>query len=1389
MSLSRFRSKFVAAATAVVAVASLALADGTAFNLGGGALTQNWSDATLITANDNWSGVPSIIGYQGTDGTTTTAGVDPQTILAERMTVVDVIANQTNPSTNSAGGVAEFHVNNAVTPPVTDATVALQGSGTADSPFLLIHLNTLGRTAVNVAYNLRDIDGSADNAVQQVALQYRVGSSGDFTNLSAGYVADATTGPSLATLVTPVSVALPAAAENQPVVQVRIITTNAGGNDEWVGVDDINITSSAGTSETNPAFGATAATPGTVAEGETTRLTASVIAGTNPTSTNLTVTADLTAIGGSATQSLYDDGSNGDVAGSDGVYSYQATIANGTTVGSKTLPLLVTDGESRSGTGSISLNILGAASIGQIQGSGTASPLVGNMVRTTGIVTARRGNGFFIQTPDASVDADATTSEGLLIFTGSAPAADVQPGALVNVQGTVTEFRPGTNPGSMTITEITSPTTSVVSTGNALPAPITLTMAMVNPAGSLDQFERYEGMRVQGSFMATAGGEGNTTETSGNQSLFGDFHAVVSGVARPMREAGVSILETLPAGAPANIPRFDENPELMRVNTDGINFGYKLNDIAAGATMDIVGILEYATGSSAALARYTVSPTEPVTNVVSPSGRTASTAPNQHVSVASFNVERLFDTVADPNVGDPVIQAAYLEKRFKKLSLTIRNVLKTPDVLGLIEVENISILTQLATRINSDAVAAGEPDPAYTAHLLEGNDIGGIDVAFLLKSSRVSLVAPVEQINPTLTWADPGCTTNCPPELHDRPSLVAKVLVNNGTTNVPLTVVINHLRSLNGVDTDRTREKRKLQAEDIARWVDTRQLADPTEKIIMVGDFNAFEVNDGYVDVLNTIAGNPAPVDQVVKATDDLVATNLVVMTNTIAQAERYSFEFDGNAQALDHAIASANVAENLRLEYVRNNADFPESYRVNETRPERISDHDIVMVYYAEAKYFVVTVPAAVSSGVQFNATVTAYNTNGTVDTSYVGTISFDSSDATATLPTDYTFLGGDNGTQSFPITMNEVGSRTLTVTDTTTAATATTAVNVSCAAITVTASNNGPACSLGTASFDVSLAGASSYSWVGPNGFTATSKNPTRSNLGAADAGDYTVTVTLANGCTYDATTTLVVNTGVAQPAITAPASVSVSSTDNVASIAAVDGATYEWTLSGSTITSGGDTNSITFPAGPAGTTLELSVTVTLGDCSATTSKKVQTDFNDVPPTNIFRDFINTIARNGITAGCGNGNFCPGNDVTRQQMAVFLLVSKEGTGYIPPDATGLFGDVPTTNIFAKWIEELARRGITSGCGNNNYCPTNPVTRQQMAVLLLVTKEGSGYLPPEPVGIFNDVPTSNVFAKWIEELANRGITSGCGNGNYCPTSPVTRGQMAVFLTATFGLQ
>ncbi len=182
----------------------------------------------------------------------------------------------------------------------------------------------------------------------------------------------------------------------------------------------------------------------------------------------------------------------------------------------------------------------------------------------------------------------------------------------------------------------------------------------------------------------------------------------------------------------------------------------------------------------------------------------------------------------------------------------------------------------------------------------------------------------------------------------------------------------------------------------------------------------------------------------------------------------------------------------------------------------------------------------------------------------------------------------------------------------------------------------------------------------------------------------------------------------------------------------------------------------------------------------------------FIDVPPSHMFFDYVETLVANGVTAGCAPNYYCPSSPVTRAQMAVFLLKSKYGASHVPPAATGtVFGDVPASAFGAAWIEELASLGVTSGCGGGMYCPNSTVTRKQMSTFLLKASLGSAHVPPGASGVFADVPMADVAAPWIEELYADAITGGCLTSplRYCPADPNTRGQMAVFLVKTFGLQ
>jgi hypothetical protein len=186
---------------------------------------------------------------------------------------------------------------------------------------------------------------------------------------------------------------------------------------------------------------------------------------------------------------------------------------------------------------------------------------------------------------------------------------------------------------------------------------------------------------------------------------------------------------------------------------------------------------------------------------------------------------------------------------------------------------------------------------------------------------------------------------------------------------------------------------------------------------------------------------------------------------------------------------------------------------------------------------------------------------------------------------------------------------------------------------------------------------------------------------------------------------------------------------------------------------------------------------------------------DFSDVDASHLFHDFVESIFRAGITVGCGTGGYCPDASVTRAEMAVFLLKGRFGAFHVPAPATGaVFADVHPGDFAADWIEELAALQITGGCGNGNYCPGDPVTRAQMAVFLLKTEHGVGYQPNPCSGIFSDVPCPSTpnfpYSDWIEQLYAEGVTGGCAISppRYCPDATNTRGQMAVFLTKTFGL-
>lgn len=616
------------------------------------------------------------------------------------------------------------------------------------------------------------------------------------------------------------------------------------------------------------------------------------------------------------------------------------------------------------GTGTITNDDIVITPIGAIQGNGPLSPFDGQLKMTEGVVTAKRSNGFFLQSfgsGDAAPDGDDTTSDGITVYTAAAPNM-VNVGDHVRVVGTVDEF---SGSSATPTTELVSPSVTVLSSGNALPAPITLTPALAGPASEPWTLEHLEGMRVyvaQGVVTAQTDGninsEANATASDANAA----FEFVVADVPRPMRETGMSIFDPFPVppAKQATLPYFDANQERIKAFP---LLGTRLVADAGASVSNLEGVLTYY-GDSWELLYDLANP--PV--IGNATATAMSDAGANDITVAGFNLQRFFDTVNDPAIGEPVLTATAFANRLAKTGAAICDWVKAPDILGVVEVENIGTLTTLANHINANCARA----PEYTAHLLEGNDVGGIDVGYLVSTRAVRAGLPrvsvnaVTQLGKDVEYGKSplGCTPGAPgcdaDPLNDRPSLLLRATVGFADgRQYPLAVIVNHLRSLGGNDDpadSRVRYKRAEQALYLANVVNAMQTANPSEKIVLVGDFNAFPFNDGYVDSMGIITGNAAPEDQVIEYRASPVVTPLVLGDALITDpAQRYSYVFEGNAQTLDHAVVNQALHNDpaitgLSVEHARINGDFRVAHYgtfnppyTAANPPLRVSDHDPV--------------------------------------------------------------------------------------------------------------------------------------------------------------------------------------------------------------------------------------------------------------------------------------------------------------------------------------------------------------------------------------------------------------------------------------------------------------
>lgn len=610
--------------------------------------------------------------------------------------------------------------------------------------------------------------------------------------------------------------------------------------------------------------------------------------------------------------------------------------------------------------------------INQIQGNGAATPFAGQFVSTSGIVTALKSNGFFLQNLAVNHDADDNTSEALFVFTSSAPT--VTPGDAVAILGTATEFF------NLTQVESTLPgDVSVMSSGNPLPAAVTLTTTILNPAGTPDQLERFESMRMHADTLVSVA---PTNE-------FGETFTVLDGVARPLREPGIEFGQPVPpdptSGTPdCCIPIWDKNPERIMIDSDGLA-GSTVFSVTSNVTIsNVTGPLDFT------FSDYKIDPETTPTHSANMSAIPVPTPMAGEFTVAGYNIENFNNNATQRH----------------KAALAIRDVMHLPDVIGTIEIFELTGLQALAAEIESISGVH------YEARLIEADGNSGDadqDVGFLIKTSRVQIDGVTQIEKPGCNGLPANCNTFIDPGgnpalLNDRPPLVLRATVDAASLNPrQIIIVVNHLRSFIDIelvtgDGPRVRAKRKAQGEFLADLLQGLQTDNPGVPVMSIGDYNAYQFNDGYTDPIATAKGTPTADDQiVVDASPDLVNPDFINLTDTLPADQRYSFIFEGTPQAIDHMLLNTVAASYVqRYHIARNNSDFPEVpgslFASDATRPERNSDHDMPVAYLKfpnAATTTTVSDASAIYSATDQNVTLTA-NVTTAAGTVNEGTVTF---------------------------------------------------------------------------------------------------------------------------------------------------------------------------------------------------------------------------------------------------------------------------------------------------------------------------------------------------------------------------------------------------------------
>lgn len=689
---------------------------------------------------------------------------------------------------------------------------------------------------------------------------------------------------------------------------------------------------------TNPT-GVGAATPSLVNQGGTMLLTVTVTPGTNPTSTGLVVTGDLSSIGGSATQVFYDDGTHGDQAAGNNVFSFLATVPAAIPNGTKTILVTITDAQARTGSASISLMVaIPNVAIHAIQGAGHLSPMSGQIVSTVpSIVLAKTKNGFYMQDP--TPDTNPATSEGIFVFTSSAPA--VSAGDKVVVSGPVSEFRPGgSSSTNLTTTEITSRAINVISHGNPLPAPVIIgnggrlppstvieddaagsveTSGVFDPAtDGIDFYESLEGMYVQV----------NDALVVGPRHDFGSNREVYI-----VADGGAHASLRTPRGGLVIRPG-DFNPERVVLN-DLIVGGpvlppVNVRDQFTGATR---GVMDYNFGNF----KLEVTQLPPAVSGGLVQETTGAAGANQ-LAIATFNVENLAPT-------DPA-------DKFNRLAKLIVSNLKAPDFVAVEEIQDNNGVTDNgivdATQTYNLLIAAIQSagGPTYQFRQIDpvndqdgGAPGGNIRQGFLFRTDRG--LAFVDRPGGTSTNATTAISVGGVPQLSYSPGRIdpgnpafttsRKPLAGEFTFNGHrLFIIANHFNSKSGDQPlfgrfqppQFSSETQRIQQATIVRdFVQSILSVDGNAEVVVLGDLNDYQFSTPIMTLKGTVL-------------KDLI--------ETLPEKERYTYDFEGNSETLDHILLSNALF---------NKANVYQVVHVNSEFANQASDHDPQVVRVNLAK------------------------------------------------------------------------------------------------------------------------------------------------------------------------------------------------------------------------------------------------------------------------------------------------------------------------------------------------------------------------------------------------------------------------------------------------------